>query len=151
MDTEKTVFVRVKKFARLLDRLMDQTRSGVAEKVEDTKNISPIQGRIVLYVYSASAEKSVVLQKDIETHFDIRRSTATIILKRMEKNGLITREISDTDERMKTVQLTQKAKDMYQEAKDEVEKAENQLVKGLSKEELDVFARVLEKMTKNIS
>lgn len=150
MDTEKTILVRVKKFTRLLDRLMEQTRSGVAKKIEGTKNISPIQGRIVLYVYSESKKRSVH-QKDIETHFDIRRSTTTIILGRMEKNALITRETSDVDVRMKIVSLTQKAKDMYLDAKEEVEKAESQLIKGLSPPELDVFIKVLEKMTENIS
>lgn len=150
MNTEKTIFVRVKKFARHLDRLMEQARSGVASQMGDTNNISPIQGRIVLYVFHSSRTKSVY-QKDIEMYFDIRRSTVATILKRMEKNGLIMRETSDVDVRMKIVKLTQKAEDMCPSAEAEIEKAESQLTKGLTEQELDIFTKALEKMIQNIT
>lgn len=151
MDTEKTIFFRIKKLARLLDRLMDQTRANVSEQIDGVDNVSPIQGRIVIYVFAESGKKKNVHQKDIETYFDIRSSTAAIILKRMEKNGLITRETSDVDVRMKVVKLTQKARDMCPSAQEEAEKAESRLTAGLTEQELAIFIKALEKVTRNIS
>ncbi|KIS04291.1 MarR family winged helix-turn-helix transcriptional regulator [Paucilactobacillus wasatchensis] len=47
-----------------------------------------------------------VTQKDIELEFNIRRSTATVLLQRMERKQLLFRSASTTDARQKTVHLT---------------------------------------------
>lgn len=150
MDTEKTIFARVKKMANLLDRVMARTKSNLEQKMDVAKVVSPIQGRIILYLYS-EADKRDIHQKDLEAHFDIRGSTVAVILKKMQANKLVTREISATDERMKTVKLTQRARELYPEALAEVKRAEKQLTKGLSKQEIDTFNKVLDKMAENIS
>ena len=51
-----------------------------------------MQGWIIDYIYDRGNDP--VFQRDIEKEFTIRRSTATELLKLMEKNGLITRQIS---------------------------------------------------------
>lgn len=50
---------------------------------------------------SAVEDEQEILQKDLEGWFNIRRSTATEILKRMEQKGLITREAVSYDKRVK--------------------------------------------------
>lgn len=150
MDTEKTIFARVKKMANLLDRVMAKTKSNLEQKTEVGKVVSPIQGRIILYLYSVE-DKRDIHQKDLEAHFDIRESTVAVILKKMEANKLITRQVSQSDERMKVVKLTQKAREHYPEALAEVKRAEKQLTKGLTKQELETFVKVLDKMADNIT
>lgn len=150
MDSEKTILVRVKKVSNLLDRFMMEVKTSIIRKVDHAKNISPIQGRIILYLHTAT-KKGDVFQKDIEARFDVRSSTATIILHRMEKNGLIIRETSSSDVRKKAVSLTLKAKEMLPYAKAEIENAERRVISGLTKRELEAFVRVLDKITENIS
>ncbi len=52
---------------------------------------------------------SDIYQKDLESLFGIRRSTATGILQGLEKNGYISRESDQNDGRMKKITLTAKA------------------------------------------
>ncbi|MFD1484047.1 MarR family winged helix-turn-helix transcriptional regulator [Lacticaseibacillus baoqingensis] len=54
-----------------------------------------------------------VLQRDIETEFNIQRSTATVALQRMEARGLISRTIAADDARQKMVRLAPKAQALY--------------------------------------
>lgn len=54
-------------------------------------------------------KQQIVLQRDIEQEFNIQRSTATVILQRMEKKGLIQRKKADQDARQKQVMLTSTA------------------------------------------
>lgn len=150
MDSENTIVVKVHKVANLLHRLMTEVKADIDRKTGDAKNISVIQGRIVLYLVTET-EKGIVFQKDIETYFDIRSSTAAIILRRMEKNGLVTREVSQEDARKKAVHLTQKAKRLHSLAQADIDNAERRVTKGLTRKELDDFVRILDKITKNIS
>ena len=150
MDIENTVLVRIKKTSNLLDRFMAEVKSNIERKVDEAKDISPIQGRIIMFLDTES-KKGEVFQKDIETHFDIRSSTAAINLRRMENSGLITRRVDADDVRKKTVSLTQKSKRSISQARTELENAERRATKGLTRKELDLFFQVLDKITENIS
>ncbi len=129
---------------------MSEVKSDIDRKVGDAKNISAIQGRIILFLHTES-EQGDVNQKDIENHFNIRGSTAAIILRRMEKNGLISRQVDKDDMRKKIVRLTQKAKNLHPAAQAEIERAEKTVTNGLSKKELDCFIKVMDKIVGNIS
>lgn len=150
MDSEKTILVRLKMTVNQLDRFMNEVKAKIDKKTGETKNISPIQARILMYLHSKGKMGSA-FQKDIETRFDIRSSTAAIILGRMEKNGLVIRKIDSADVRKKTVHLTRKAREFHPQAKAELDNAERQITKGLTRKELDAFVDVLDKIAKNIS
>lgn len=152
---EKIIAITIKNLANQFHRQMGEARSAILKKIQvpGAETITSVQGRIVSYLYTALFENNeeAVFQKDIEKHFNIRRSTATVILKRMEKNNLITRKVSSTDARMKSIQLTDKSRAMYPIAYAEILKVEKQARKGVSKEELAVFFKVVEQITSNIS
>jgi DNA-binding MarR family transcriptional regulator len=95
-------------------------------------------------------EGKEIFQKDIETEFDIRRSTATGILQLMEKNGFITRQPVSIDARLKKIVLTPKAKDLALRVKQIIERTETELTDGLSQEDLDAFFVIVDKIKKNV-
>ncbi|MFC4770940.1 MarR family winged helix-turn-helix transcriptional regulator [Enterococcus hermanniensis] len=59
----------------------------------------------IIHMLSERKQQNV-LQRDIEQEFNIQRSTATVILQRMEKKGLIQRKKANQDARQKQVMLT---------------------------------------------
>lgn len=93
--------------------------------------------------------KNPVYQKDIETEFQIKRSTASNLLTSMEKNGLITRRSVDHDARLKQVILTDKARKMHETFLVTAKKVEENLARGLSDEELRNFFSTLDKISDN--
>ncbi|HJK51630.1 MAG TPA: MarR family transcriptional regulator [Methanocorpusculum sp.] len=92
-----------------------------------------------------------IFQKDIEAILSIRRSTATGILQLMEKNGLIIREPVPYDARLKKLVPTQKTLAVNRRLEEEFKRINAQLIHGLTKEELDIFCSVAEKMQANLN
>ena len=97
------------------------------------------------------AQREDVFQKDLEEEFGIRPSTATELLKQMEKNGLITREAAAHDNRLKKIVLTEKALQYRQQVIDDLTALDERLIKDISKKDLQVFVKVVEKMMDNLS
>lgn len=91
-----------------------------------------------------------ILQKNIETWFHIRRSTATEILKRMEQKGLIERMPASHDKRAKKIILTDKARKLHAENWNRILATEEKLVRNFSAEEIHTFLRLIEKLQNNI-
>ncbi len=106
-----------------------------------------VQGGII-YLIKKSSEP--VYQRDIEKKFNIRRSTATGILQNMEKNGLVTREPSKEDARLKQITLTKKANDSFENFEKKSVETEKKMIEGISQEELNIFFNVLEKIKSNL-
>lgn len=152
-DPKKSLALTISALANQFQRFMVVTKAQIKEKIDDVDKVTELQGRIVSYLYALLEQGSseAVYQKDIERFFTIRRSTATVILKRMEKNNLIIRRVCKTDARMKAITLTQKAKDMFPVAYAEFQKAEEQAKRGLTDEEVEIFLRVVDKILQNIS
>ncbi|CAI2699888.1 MarR family winged helix-turn-helix transcriptional regulator [Apilactobacillus kunkeei] len=91
-----------------------------------------------------------MFQKDIEHEFNIRRSTASTLLKRMEDKGLIRRVESNKDARQKQVILT----DLSVQYEDDIQKfmveTQQQIHSFLSDEEYASLESSLAKIIKHM-
>ena len=91
-----------------------------------------------------------IFQRDFEERFSIRRSTATNMLKLMEKNGLIERFAVDYDARLKKIVLTEKAIDIHKRIVKSIDGCERMLSQGISPQELDIFFSTIDKIKANL-
>ncbi len=151
MMEERNIAVAIKNLANQFHRYMNARKSeAVGLTGGDFDQVTDIQARIVSYLFENQGDEPVY-QRDIEKRFNIRRSTATSTLKRIERNGLIRRSPSAEDARMKVITLTARARRLYPKVREEIEKAERQAAKNLSDVELALFFRVIDTMSKNIN
>ena len=114
--------------------------------IESNPHTTRLHAWVIGFVFHS---KNPVYQKDIETEFQIKRSTASTLLASMEKNGLITRRSVDHDARLKQVLLTDKARKMHESFLVTAKKVEENLARGLSDEELRNFFSTLDKISDN--
>lgn len=149
MDAERSVAVAVKTLVNQFHRYMTSKKAEITAKVKGLEGLTEVHGRIIEYLYHNMGTETIY-QKDLEKQFNIRRSTATVILHRMEKAGFVVREVSSEDGRMKALVLTDKAKKIYPKLHAEIVKAEAQARRGLSDEEFETFLRVTKKIVKNM-
>lgn len=141
MDILKLSAVRyVSKLSNKLRRKLDMLSS--------RKEFSGSQGRTLHFLL---AQTDDIFQKDIEEEYSIRPSTATELLKQMEKNGLITREVVPTDNRLKKIVVTEKAMVYQNQVVHDLTALEQELIKGIPEEKMKVFFEVVEKMMGNLS
>ena len=110
--------------------------------------LSGAQGRILHFIL---AQTDDIFQKDIEEEYSLRPSSATEILKKMKQNGLIHREPTSYDGRLKKIIPSEKAIHYQKQVITDLTKLEHDLTKGIDPEQLEVFFQVMEKMLKNLS
>lgn len=119
-----------------------------SKKPPEFQESTGVHGWAIRYFYE-NRDKDV-FQRDFEARFSIRRSTATNMLKLMEKNGLITRKSVSYDARLKKIVLTEKAIEIHKKATKNIEMIESILKKGITEEELTAFYNVVDKIKANL-
>lgn len=143
MEPNRAIFFEMQKTSRIIKRHLEREKSKRSID-KSTGN----HGRIIGFI--CTNRERDIFQRDIEKEFNIRRSTATNVLKLMEKNGLITRESVDYDARLKKIVLTQKAYDIHKTVCADFAAFEERLARGISQHELNVFFGVLDKVKSNL-
>ena len=111
-------------------------------------NITGNHGHIIGFLYE-NREKDLY-QKDVEKKFNIRPSTASNMLRTMERNGLIERKSSKDDARLKRLVLTKKSLDIQEFIMRDFDEFNEKMCEGISEEELQLFFSVLDKINSNI-
>ena len=106
------------------------------------------QRRIIGFI--GRQRKRDVFQRDLEAELNIRRSTASGMLRLLEEGGFIIREPVEYDARLKRLVLTEKAQQRLDTVLAEIRRMESLLVAGLSEKELRAFFSTLEKMKANL-
>ena len=91
-----------------------------------------------------------VSQRDLEAKFQIRRSTATEILKAMERKNFIIRETSADDKRVKNIHLTKLGASICEASQKKIDEVERKISQNITKEEIKMFYKVLDKIKVNI-
>lgn len=120
-----------------------------SEKMGKNLGITEVQGRILDFILVDGKDRPLY-QKDIEKEFGLRPSTATELLKTLESRKMIQRVSSEEDGRYKKIQFTEAAEDIRLALQQEIQKTEGVLVEGISREDLNTFMKVAEKMLENL-
>lgn len=112
--------------------------------------LSGMQGPMVGYIYD-NCKKQDIFQKDIEKVFNIRRSTATVMLQNLELKGFITRQSVEQDARLKKIMVTEKAEQYSLRIREQINEFHRELEQGITEEEKEVFSRILDKIQQNLT
>lgn len=111
------------------------------------ERISRLQGMTAGFLYTHQDKQ--IIQKDLEQGMSISKSTASGLVQRMVKNGLIYTTPSTDDARVKCLNLTTYAKEAMSEINKQAEMTEEVLKKDISPEDLATFFKVIEQIRKN--
>lgn len=111
--------------------------------------VTAMHGYILGYL-SCNSDKDI-FQKDIEEHFSVGRSGVTSILTLMEKNGYVTRCSVERDARLKKIVITEKGICASNDIRNTIQKLEQNMKKGISDEEMEVFYSVIQRIRDNAS
>lgn len=103
----------------------------------------------IIHYLAISSDKNIY-QKDIENEFNIRRSTATNILKTMEKNELILRRNIKPDSRSKQIILSDKSKELQDAIADFMTTNDQKILSAIGTLERHSFVRALKKIPQKL-
>lgn len=143
MVNDQPLAFRIKSLNNQIRRYFERTAI-----LENDANLTGMQYGILGFLAEQSS-KTDVYQKDIEAEFNIRRSTASGMLKLLEKEGFIIRENDSGDTRLKKIIMSDRAKELNKVAKANMEKLQVLLTRGISDKEMEQFYATLKKISDN--
>ena len=109
------------------------------------------QMHILGYIYINRMNGVDIFQKDIETKLNVRSSTVTVMLNVLEKKGYVKRENIPDDARRKKIVLTKKAEEISVRAFIMMEEINKQALNGITDNELEIFYKVIDRVTANLT
>ena len=109
---------------------------------------TPTQMQIIEYILENPDRD--IYQKDLENVLNRRRATVSGVLQTMEKNNLIKRVTSSHDTRTKKIIINEDAKIMFFKNKNKFDELERKIIEGISKDDLEIFSKVIFMMKENI-
>lgn len=133
---------------KTLENLITRKILAIA-KEEGYPALTTVQIRIMRYLFLNKDKE--IYQKDIEKNFVVRRSTASGIIDTMVKNGMIVREDSTLDLRVRRIILTDKYLNQMELLENLIDKFQADLTDGISDVELNTFFSVIDKMKENLN
>ena len=132
---------------RTLDHMIGRLVNAYQSRVDEKVGINRMQGWIIGYLYRHSDED--IFQKDLEAEFQIAKSTASGILRIMEKKELITRESIPRDARLKRLVLTDKGMEFQREIIENFDRIQRILSNEIPLEKLQCFLEVADIIKEN--
>ena len=109
---------------------------------------SPSQMQIMHYIFTHQNED--IYQKDLENVLNISRASVSGILHTMEKNAIINRVVCNNDVRCKKIILNENAYNIFMQGKEKFMELEKVLLTNISKDELNQFNNIVDKMQNNL-
>lgn len=126
------------------NRLLKIAANQITQELDNfAKQYDMTQMQMSIIDYLSRQGNKEMFQRDIEKEFFIQRSTATVLLQRMEKRELLYRKTSITDARQKSVYLTQKSRDLETKINDYMKSHQDKLEANFSKSEIASFEKIL--------
>lgn len=98
--------------------------------------------------YLSRQGTKTIFQVDVEREFHIRRSTASLIIKRMVERNLLTREVAASDSRKRQLKLTPKGRDFEPIITQHFAEQDAKMVANLSPEAVNGFLQALKQISR---
>jgi DNA-binding MarR family transcriptional regulator len=138
MDPGKRICNSSVLFRRVLDQVIAQESAGYTDSVS-CRNFWVLD-------YLKRHEGENVCQKDLETVFQIRRSTVSRTVELMEQKQLITRESVSGDARLKKLCLTEKSEAVLEAISKGIAAVEKTVRDAFTEKEFETLMGLLSKM-----
>lgn len=103
-----------------------------------------------MLLMAIAREGELLSQRQIAERLEISAAAVAMCLKKLETNGYITRQESESDGRVNHISISEKGSAVINQSENIVAEIDNAMLKGISDEQLAVFSAVLDKMQDNL-
>lgn len=95
-------------------------------------------------------DDSELFQKDLEDEFGLRPPSASALVKKLERDGLISRVPVSYDGRLKKIVPSEKARQNREKVLCDVQDLEDRLLRGISEQDQAQWLEITKKMIENL-
>ena len=122
-------------------------QKAIIQHIKTKTDLRPGEPKILEFL----AEHEPCEQKEIAAGCNLDSASVTGILRRMETRNLVKRETKNGNRRSLYVSMTEYGRDMAEDVEDTFSFVDQRVVKGLSKEEINEFVRLLDIVNNNLT
>lgn len=124
------------------------------------KHHSAVEGRISKLGFHHSQHRMLMhlaryehipSQKELADALGVTPAAVTTTLKRLEKDGYITRTATEDDNRCNRIRITPEGLEVIKQSRDIFNSVDEQMFDGLTPEEISVFTSLLCRMRENLT
>lgn len=139
------MFIIGVEISKIHNQIMRELEAEIITNVD--KNMSATTARVICFIIE-EGKKHIVIGHDIEEFLSLKRSSVSLILSTMEKNGFITRNSVHYNAKIKSILPTEKAFSYYEKIVQCFDRAEIKMKKDI--ENIDELKFLLDKITENL-
>lgn len=145
--TKKETEEKSRKIMGKLMCILRDHKSVIDQYLNDTR-LHKSQHRLLMCLSNLGKNVS---QRDLAEHLNITPAAVAVTLKKLDKDGIITKKTSEEDNRFNEVELTDKGKKIVKESQKIFQCIDERIFDGFSEEELVQLESYLDRVQKNIS
>ncbi len=131
-------------FRRLVDTCRLHKR--VVEREVSRIGLHSSQHHLLMYL----ASHEITQQKELAAHLNVSPAAIAVSLKKLESEGYITKEMAREDNRLNTVAITQKGREMVKKSRQAAAFIDEAAFEGFSEEEVQVLISLTERIYANL-
>ena len=124
-------------------------RTAVNRYVEKN-DLQKSQHRLLLVLSHLIEESSNVSQRDLAESLNVTPAAVAVTLKKLEKNGIISKTTSETDNRYNELSITEKGRQIVKVSKKAFRSTDMQIFKDFTTEEMEQLLSFLVRMEANL-
>ena len=133
--------------ARMLIRLMRRHHACVERQISDM-GIHHSQHRTLLQL--ARRQEDIPSQRELAEIMGVSPAAVTTILKKMEKEGYVSRSVTDEDNRRNEIRITEAGLAKVTESCEIFETTDRAMFAGFTPEEMATFTAFVERLNRNL-
>ncbi len=137
----------LEEYVKYIIHQADLALTGYAKSLLEPYNLAPEQNFIMLVLWN---HKNGISQNEIAELLNKDKTNIARMIVTLENKGLIRRSVNNIDRRSYDVYLTEKGDELRSKIIPITLDANKQIIKGLTKEELDEVKRILMKIMENV-
>ena len=141
---DKNILSEIKKLQHAIGRKLFEMHSANSKQIHP----SPLQMEIISFLLKKENEN--IFLKDLQEEFKISKAAISDAVDKMAKKGFLEKAPFKEDARKTKLNLREKGKDIYLELEGNVQKINEEVLKGISKKELEEFCRISHKIEMNL-
>lgn len=141
---------------KLLQEMATLSQLAVMQKEIFYERLKPVVKKYrmkkseVILLFLLYLNPSLKTAKKICRISELKRGNVSILVEALTLRGFIRQETVLSDRRSRNLYLTDKANALIEEFEDEMEKMHNDMLAGISKEELELCTGVFKKISENV-
>ena len=124
-------------------------RTAVNRYVEKN-DLQKSQHRLLLVLSHLIEESSNVSQRDLAESLNVTPAAVAVTLKKLEKNGIVSKTTSETDNRYNELSITEKGRQIVKDSKKAFRSTDMQIFKDFTTEEMEQLLSFLGRMEANL-